>query len=117
MELKEYNHLLEIRQVLLLRDAEKKCNATQNHILYFYTIDELCPSCKDQGEILTYIHKQNPVFNVYSFDANIENPAIRQLRNLYDIGQVPALVVNGKPYQGFHSRDQLLSVLESDGVI
>jgi hypothetical protein len=114
---KEYYHLLEIRHFLLVKKALEKCNTKFNYVLYFYADNDLCKSCEDQGLVLTYAHRRFPVFNTYSFDVNIDNPAVSALREIYNITTVPTVVVNKNKYVGFKEREDVLAILVMNGII
>lgn len=109
--LKENYHLLSLRHWLFMKQASKKCNKSFNSLLYFYSDSDICPDCEDQGNILTYIHKEYPVFNIYSFDSQIDNPAITAMKDLYNINHVPAIVFQDKTYQGFQSKKKVLEII------
>lgn len=106
--LKEYYHLLEIRHWLFLKRSKEECSKDFDLVLYFYSNEGDCPKCEEQGNVLTYLHKKYPKLNIYSFDVNIENPALRTIKRLYDIeGQPPTIVVNEDTYHGFMSSKEI----------
>jgi hypothetical protein len=94
INLKEYYHLLEIRHWLFLKKAKETCNSDNELILFFYSNKGDCSMCEEQGNVLTYMHSKYPEISIYSFDANIENPAIQTMRSLYGASELPVLVVN-----------------------
>jgi hypothetical protein len=111
--LKEYYHLLEIRHWLFLKKAKEECNRDYNLILYFYSNKGDCPKCQDQGNVLTYLHRKYPRLNIYSFDVNIDNPALKTIKSLYDIkGTPPILVINDQTYSGFMTSVEIEAHLE-----
>jgi len=102
LRLKEYYHLLELRHWIFLNKARSQCNQSYDLLLYFYSNKGNCPDCADQGNVLTYLHKKYPELNIYSFDININNPALKTVKSLYKIqGNPPFMVINGKTYIGF----------------
>ena len=107
INLKEYYHLLEIRHFLLMREAQQQCNKNYSLVLYFYSNAGDCEDCQEQGYLLSYVSQKYPVFNTYSFDVNIDNPALRALKAEYNVSSTPSIVVNGKKYSGFQSKEQL----------
>ncbi|MBN2881550.1 thioredoxin family protein [Candidatus Woesearchaeota archaeon] len=109
--LKENYHLLSIRHWMFMKEASAKCNTSIDNIIYFYSDNELCPDCEEQGNILTYIHKNYPVFNIYSFDSEIDNPAIRTMKTIFNIKYTPSIVIDGVTYEGFQSKKDLLTIL------
>jgi len=112
LALKEYYHLLELRHWLLLREAQQKCGQDFDRILYFYSNEGDCDKCEVQGGVLTYLHKKYPEMSIYSFDTNIDNPALQTIKELYEVeGELPILVINEKTYHGFKDRDEIEAVI------
>jgi len=109
--LKEYYSLLEIKDYLLMKSITAKCGTAPTFILYFYSNNGDCPDCQKTGYVLTALHDEFPDLRIYSFDYNLSDEAIATLEKIYRVtNDLPALVVNGDPYFGFHS----LSDLESN---
>jgi len=109
--LKENYHLLSLRHWLFMKEYSQSCNKTFDSLLYFYADSDVCPDCEDQGNILTFIHREYSVFNIYSFDANINNPAIQVLKDLYGVKQVPSIVFDEKTFTGFQSKKKVLEII------
>ena len=42
---------------------------------------------------------------MYSFDVNIENPALEWIKDVYNISEVPSLVIDNIKYVGFMDED------------
>jgi hypothetical protein len=93
---KEFYHLLEIKEFLHLKKMEEICDQKFNMILYFYTNLDHCEKCIIQGHILDALFRKYKNILIYSFEINIENPALKELKNTYNITQVPALVILSK---------------------
>ena len=112
--LKENYSLLEIKDYLLMQQIYEKCGATPTSILYFYSNKGDCPDCTNQGYVLTALRQEYPELRVYTFDYNLGLDAVNTLITLYHIPSVlPALVMNGKVYDGFQSIDQIKAALPS----
>jgi thiol-disulfide isomerase/thioredoxin len=104
--LKRYYSLLEIKDYMLINSATK-CKNKPVTILYFY--DSNCDECKRQSDILTYLreHGQNKL-RVYSFDQDLDVPAIQTLANIYKVKKpFPVLVIKGKAYGGLKSLEDI----------
>ncbi|MBS3132555.1 hypothetical protein J4470_00300 [Candidatus Woesearchaeota archaeon] len=100
--LKAYYNLLELRHWLLLKQAGGQCNQKFDRILYFYSNKGDCDRCEDEGGVLTYLRRKHPTLSIYSFDINIDNPALLTIKQLYNVGgELPVLVINDKTYNGF----------------
>ena len=113
LKLKEYYSLLEIRHMLFLKKLNQECGANYKLALFFYSAEEKeCKSCQGQGYILTYLRQKNDNLRTYSFDINIHNPALDSLKTLYDIHEVPAVVINDVPYHKFLSKEELETILK-----
>lgn len=104
--LKQYYSLLEIKDYILISSANK-CEHPPTTILYFYRAD--CPNCDKQGDVLTYIRQHYPDnIRIYSFDFDLNVSAIKTLASLYKVREpLPDLVINGKTYNGFHSIEDI----------
>ena len=112
--LKENYSLLEIKDYLLMQQIYNKCGATPTSILYFYSNKGNCTDCTDQGYVLTALRQEYPELRVYAFDYNLDLDAVKTLITLYHIPSVlPALVMNGKVYDGFQSIAQIQAALPS----
>lgn len=113
--LKEYYHLLEIRHWLFLKTTKEECDDDYNLILYFYSNQGDCPKCKDEGNVLTYLHKKYPNLNIYSFDVNIDNPALRTIKDVNNVGtELPVLVINDEPLTGFKTSVEIEEFLSDE---
>jgi hypothetical protein len=112
IQLKTYYSLLQIKDYLLVKKIIEKCNRKNVSILYFYEKD--CSDCNEQGYVLTYLREQYPDLRVYSFDMDLNNPALQTLASIYKIGdEYPVLVINENTYDGLANRDKILKVLPS----
>lgn len=112
LSLKEYYQLLELRHWLLLKQAHEKCNQNFDLIIYFYTNKRECDGCQEQGGVLTYLRKKNQRLSIYSFDDDLENSAVRTIKELYGVkGGMPALIINEQTYEGFMNSKQIEEAL------
>lgn len=104
--LKKYYSLLQIKDYLLMRQVNKECNADNVFILYFY--QKGCEDCERQGYVLTRLREDYPQLRVYSFDYDLEVPAIKTLISINRIGNgMPALLIEDKAYYGFQSIEDI----------
>lgn len=111
--LKNYYSLLALRHWMLSNDVNKKCNRDTPLVLYFYT-NYGCEDCEDQGLVLTNVHKNYPLFNIYSFEYMLNNSAVDYLKLKYNIPphRLPALVIDDEVYYGFQSKETLIKVMD-----
>ncbi len=112
LNLKEYYQLLELRHWLLLKQAHEKCNQNFNLIIYFYTNKRDCDRCREQGGVLTYLRQKDQRLSIYSFDDDIENPAMLSIKELYEVKEsMPTLIINEQTYEGFMNSKQIEEAL------
>ena len=110
---KEYFQILEVQEYLLMKEIKERCNKSYILILYFYSNKGDCDECIAQGMILDDLWKSNKNVSIFSFDYNIENPATEALKKLYGVKGYPALVINGKTFNRFLSKEELKRVIEN----
>jgi hypothetical protein len=103
--------LSEIRYWILTSQAEKICKKNLVSVLYFYSIRG-CEGCIDQGIILDSIKtelKDNIL--IFSFDADFEDePMLDILKEGYNITKLPAVVLEGRKFEGVVSKAELLKI-------
>lgn len=110
--LKEYYSLLEIKDYLLMKNITAKCGTHPTFILYFYGDSDKCTDCQKTGFVLDALRQKYPSIRVYSFDYNLDQAAIKTLVSIYHLrGTLPALIINGDPYYGYQSLDELESTV------
>ncbi len=108
LSLKRSYFLLEIKDYLLMKRLTEKCNVKPTFILYFYSTNDRCEECERMGYVLTTLRDKYPELRVYSFDYYFDLGAIQTLTSIYKISdELPALVINGKPYYGFKTVEEL----------
>jgi len=111
INLKKYYSILEIKDYLLMKKITESCGQKPIFILYFYNNDN-CSDCTKQGYILTSLRAQYPNLRVYSFDYNLDLSAIKAMISICKItDNLPALVINGKVYNGLQSVETIEKTL------
>ena len=111
--LKKYYSLLQIKDYLLMKKAEDKCNLEVTSIIYFYSNKEDCKDCEKQGYILTDIRQNYPNVRVYAFDYNLDLSALKALITIYKVKEperLPALIVNGQVYYGLQEFEDIQAI-------
>ncbi|MBU1198796.1 MAG: hypothetical protein KKE98_00600 [Nanoarchaeota archaeon] len=111
VRLKQYYSLVELRHWLFIKKLNTECNQENNVILYFYSNKGDCPKCEDQGHVLSYLHNKYPGLMIYSFDKNLNNPALEAIRNDLNIQEAPTIVINDDVYPGYQTRSFLEKLL------
>ncbi|MBT5022943.1 hypothetical protein HOK51_03065 [Candidatus Woesearchaeota archaeon] len=108
LDLKEYYMLLELRHWMFNKKTNLQCGDDKSLILYFYANKDDCPSCEQQGFILTWLRKNYPEnVLVYAFDYNIENTALDTIKTIYGVENTPAVVFNEQAYNHFLTKSEL----------
>jgi hypothetical protein len=106
--LKESYALLEIKDYLLMKKITAKCGNHSTFILYFYASPDKCPDCEKTGFVLDALRQKYPTVRTYSFDYNMNQVAVKTLISIYHVDDnLPALIVNGDPYYGYQSLNDL----------
>ena len=113
LTLKTYYSLLEISDFLYYADLNKKCGTDYDLILYFYSNEDECPMCNEQGFVLSYLKK---VFGdkllIFSFNAEIfEEPMVEILKTAYNVTEYPGLVIDEDTYLEFSSTEKLMELI------
>ncbi len=112
INLKKYYSLLQVRDFLYLRERERICQSKEPIIIYFYSNRGDCEECKKEGYVLTSLRETYNSLHIYAFDSDIGLSVIETLKSIYKLnGTVPAIVIDRKPYYGFRSADEVLSLL------
>jgi len=110
--LKGLYSLLEIKDYLIMKQLAARCNLKPVFIFYFYSNKGDCTDCAKQGYVLTDLAQTYPQLRTYSFDYNLNVSALKTLISIDDVAyKLPALVINGKVYYGFHSVDDIQKIL------
>ncbi len=102
----------EVVYLTMMRDMKEKCGIDQLIVLYFYGKCDENGKCDEQSFVLTYINKKiDPEIALYSFDTDLDLPSIDILKTIYNITELPAIVVEDETYEGFHDRGKLEEIL------
>jgi thiol-disulfide isomerase/thioredoxin len=101
-----------LRYWLLAHESKQKCDLNIVPILYFYSTD--CPSCPNQGTILTYYKKlfqeQVLVFPI-NLDFQAEEPMIEIMTSQFNVTKYPTIIIDNKKYEGVVKRDRLKEII------
>jgi len=116
IDIKRQYSLLEMRHWLFMKKTIKECDQKNGLILFFYSSEKTCPKCKEQGFILTWARKNYADVYVYSFDYNIDNVALKTLKDIYHVNNTPAVIINTKTFNRFVTRDELEAELQNSGL-
>jgi hypothetical protein len=110
IEMKKYYSILEIKHYLYMQKRKEKCGENYSLVLFFYSnTPEQIDLSEKQGYVLDYLKDKYTLdrIKVYSLDYDLDLGAIRSLKQIYSITEVPSLVVDGGFYLGFHDKEEL----------
>ncbi len=113
MSLRKYYSLLQIKDYLLMKKTQEKCDLKVTSIIYFYSNKDGCADCEKQGYILTDIRQNYPNVRVYAFDYNLDLSALSALKSIYKIREperLPALIINGRVYYGLQEFEDIQKI-------
>lgn len=101
------------RYWIVVEEAKSICPMQRLSVLYFYSADN-CPSCPDQGVILTYFKKKYGdsllVFPI-NVDVAKDEPFIGMVQSRFNITSYPSIVIDDRTFVGVVDRDRLGSVI------
>lgn len=113
-ELIQRRYILDnIRYWMVVEEAKEVCDINRLGVLYFYSTDN-CPSCPDQGVILTYYKKKyGDSLLVFPIDVdNVANePILEVMMGRFNITSIPSIVVDGETYPGVISKSELAPII------
>lgn len=108
--LKRKYTLLQMKDFLLVRELEKKCNYKIPTVLYFYTTD--CADCRKQSIVLDQIRADNSYVRVYWMDSSVEEGTLDTLERLSGVTEYPTLVLGENTYVGFQTYEDFSAELQ-----
>src|SRR3989344_2837258 len=112
VSLKKQYSLLQIKDYLLMQQVAKKCGLEPVFVLYFYSNEGDCESCKTAGNVLTYLRDTYKELRVYSFDYHLDLGALETLIAVNKIkSDLPVLIIDGKPHYGLSNLESIQAVL------
>jgi len=101
-----------LRYWLLANEAKESCDLDIVTVLYFYSDD--CPSCPNQGTILTYFKKllgdSLLVFPI-NIDLHEDEPMVEVMMSLYNVTKYPTLIIADQKYEGVIKTEELQKVI------
>ena len=102
--------LLLIKYWTLIKKLEIDCEQNIPDIIYFYSNKE-CRDCKKQGIILDKIKEEHPEVLIFPIDRDLELSTVDILVASFNITELPSLLIDNKPYQGFRDKEEIEKLL------
>lgn len=97
--------LLQIKDYMLKKQLQERCGENIETILYFFGQD--CSKCKEQSIVLDEIGARYPEIRIYWFDIDSTTPAMKTLLSIFNVKDVPALVIKDKYYEDIQSLEEI----------
>ncbi len=99
-----------IEDWLFSKELSERCKTNRVNVLYFFEIDS--DICQSQGYVLDYLVEMDEGSNLHIFaiDKNLDEPVIQIIVQGYEITEAPAIAVNGKKYEGFRNKEELMEI-------
>jgi len=93
---KKFYTLIQIEHFEFIKIINEECNQSINSILFFYSNEEAdLDNSETMGNILGPIYQRNKDNLVlYSLDKNLDSDIIRSLKEKYNVGEEPVVIVN-----------------------
>lgn len=128
--LKKHYALLQIKHYQFSKELNQRCGLKLTHLLYFYGDQRICPDCERQSQILTSLEENYDHLKIYSFDYEIELPALaiikpvippeylkdepenrKEVRRNNIKKYLPIIVINNQPFFGFQDLEEIKKLL------
>lgn len=106
--------LSQLKYYMLGDDIHKTCpNLDIATVLYFYGTQADCPDCESQSFVLDYVKRKfKQASLIFAFNAEDTNErGVDLLISSFRISELPAVVVNGKVYQGLTETQTIIDDL------
>lgn len=103
---KQYSRIL-VSYWLLSNKLKGACGLDAATIIFF--IGKNCEECDEQSFVLTYLkEKYDDKILIFTLDGSVDEPSIEVLKEYYNVTSYPAVIVNGRRYNGLTTKDQIL---------
>ncbi|MBI4210620.1 MAG: thioredoxin family protein [Candidatus Diapherotrites archaeon] len=95
-----------IELYLYIEKAIRGCGSYEvNPVLFFYSDRDYCADCISQGKVLDSMHAECPGMRVFAVPSDLGIPVVEVLKERYEVSSVPAIVVDGKKFEGLQAAD------------
>ncbi len=106
----------EIIHLTMLEKIRKLCGFNHLIILYFYGDCDKNRMCDEQGFVLSYVNQKiDPEISIFSFDTDLELSSVNALIELYNVTELPCVVVGGNAYCGLHNKAEMIDIICEHG--
>jgi hypothetical protein len=108
----DYMNLL-LKSWMFSLSVRNRCGKNVVPVLYFYSSD--CDDCIEQGYVLDALREDVDNMYVFTIDFNLDDETVSTIKQVYSVGEVPALIVNENVLPGFHDYDEVLAAIRNGG--
>ena len=92
---KNFYTLVELEHFDFIKQMNKQCGSNISVILFFYSNeDKDLEISEETGKLLDAVVQRNSDIVIYSFDINLEDDLIKELKQKYEIQTSPTIIVN-----------------------
>jgi len=99
-------------------DNRKTCGADEIPLAFFYEENSQCQDCLAQNAVLSNVAKRCKNVRIYAFPADNPLEPVKILADRYNIGAVPAIVVNdGTAQSGLQGEQAVIGMLSASGAV
>lgn len=114
VDLKRLYHDVQVKTLYLVEKSNLECDYNWDIVVFFYSnnkSDNYVLS-EVQGSVLDTIYNSNKdSLKVFSFDIHLDTELTKDLKNKYAVNSSPSLILNGKLYPGFLSKNEIKRIL------
>jgi len=102
----------EVMYLSMMKEMKQECEINQTIVVYFYGRCDEGVKCDEQSYVLTYINERiDDEIALFSFDTDLNVASVGLLKAIYNITELPAIVVEEHKYEGFHNKNEVESIL------
>jgi hypothetical protein len=110
--------LVEVEHFEFVNNLNTQCNSNISTILFFYSNEKSnLDKSEETGMILDSVYRRNDNLIIYSFDINLNDQIITQLKEKYKIKTSPTVIINNNKKLENPSIDEIGKYLNSDNSI
>jgi len=107
-ESKRQADFLSLKAWMVAKNIREKCTSDILPVLYVYSGS--CPECVEQDNVLQTMKSKYPGLLVYAIDYYLDEPAIKLVKDAYEIRSTPAMIIDHKLY-GYMNGTELEAVI------
>ena len=107
-EMKRQADFLSLKAWMVAKNIRETCTSDILPVLYVYSGN--CPECDRQDQVLQSMKSKYPGLLVYAIDYYLDEPAIKLVKDAYEMKSTPSMIINHRLY-GSMTEDELESAI------